>query len=207
VAAALATLEDLAALLGREVTLEEQARATRLLDMVSAAVRSECRQTLSFLASEAVRVYPVGGEVWLPERPVTAVTSVSVPSTTSAAVGSGAALLASAYWWRPDGRLGLGPSGLANGDDGYSGRAFTTDRPVDVVYSHGFSPVPDDLAGIVCGIAARHLSNPDQVSQRSIGAFSEQYEARTVGTVLAADEKAALCRYRRTVWSPRMVAS
>ena len=185
--AALATTEDLTALLGRPVDIEEMARADRLLEMVSAAVRSECRQTFSYVASDPVRLYPSTGEVWLPERPVVAVTSVSVPGTLSAAVGSGTPLLPSAYLFRSDGFLG----------------AFQTDWPVDVVYSHGFQVIPADLVGVVCAIAARHMSNPEQVARRKIGPFEEQYAARPVGTVLAAEEKAALTVYRRTAWSPR----
>src|SRR5690606_36466189 len=74
--APLATVEDLEARLGRELTSEEAARANALLADASALIRGWTRQDFTLTLGDVITLRPVGTVVRLPQRPVQAVTAV-----------------------------------------------------------------------------------------------------------------------------------
>lgn len=182
---ALATIEQL---LTRMTTTPDEDRAAAVLDDASAAVRSYCGQDFDE-ATTTDRLRFRRGRLRLPQRPVLSVdTIVDV---------AGAAVAAT---W--DGLDQLAVITPTLGDFETNITATTTwTGVVDVTYSHGYDPIPDDIVAVVCNIAARSLGVPPEaapLSGESITNYSYTIgpvgAAGTVG--LFADERALLDRYR-----------
>lgn len=179
--AALATIPDLEAVIGRVVTVDEQPRAERLLELASAAVRRETGQTFDLVTSDIVTVRPVGKVARLPQRPVTNVIEI---------VDDGQVVSPDVYEWTSQGvitRTPLVDWGDVTGSTRWVG-------PLTVTYDHGYDTVPDDVAGIVCDAAAARLSNPDRVRQESIGSYSVTYPTAE-NVALSTAQKRALSAY------------
>lgn len=80
---ALATVDDLEATLGRELTDDESARADRLLISASnRARRAAGGQQFTAVKADVVRRRVLQRHVWLPQRPVNNVTAVQLPDGT-----------------------------------------------------------------------------------------------------------------------------
>lgn len=200
----LATVADLATLLGRTFTTEEEARAQALLDQASSAVRAYLRQDVSLLTTtdtftlqrsdrqhlSAPFGHQAHGQVLLPQRPVVEVTEVQVNGTVTA------------DWWLDDGVLRVrsapwqGPPGAH--------------RPpqVTVIYTHGWDPVPGDITAIVMQAANRVLVNPSQIRSHTVGGEATTYLIPTtgeaLGVLLSRTEQRVLDRYRRTSGTVRV---
>lgn len=189
---------DLVARLGRDVTCDEDARLDALLADASALVRAYTGQDFS-AATDTVTLRAQGGVIRLPQRPVTAVASVT-------AIGlNGTPDVALVDWWW-DGldqvRLGEGnfvinlPEVWWDDEDGYPGTFAVT-------YTHG-APVPPDVVAVVCGMVLRTVTAPTSVggvTSETIGPYSYRLESAGVGTAVSLSEmeRKALSRYRRTV--------
>lgn len=139
----LATVSDIEVRLGRSFTDAEEIRVPFLLRDASASVRNYMRQEIS-QATSTVRLRVRNNKVRLPQRPVTAVLSVANvnggPIMFSAWEGFDTITVSSnvldAFAWEPF-RYGI--------------------TAVDVDYTHGWNPVPDDIVGVVCSIVLRAL--------------------------------------------------
>jgi len=195
---AFATETELEAYTGATIATD---RATILLDMATGAIQAYTNQTLTFEAGDSITLPGNFGHVLtLPERPVTAVTSVTLGDTLLVAdtdyVWDGKADLLRGT--KVDGVLTVnGPDWLVNdwGDWGGPGAVVT------IIYSHGFATIPNDIKGVCLALAARSLSSPDGVNSESVGSYSVSY-SRTGGAVsLLTEEKALLDRYRRKVFA------
>lgn len=185
----LATSDDLAYRLGRNLTNSEVDRADALLDDASAAVRSYTGQ--QFVTQEHEDRLPVRrNKIRLPQRPVTAVDTVEDMDGNDVA-----------FTWDAGDTIYL---------TDYTGRAFqllfaprTTPLSfVDITYTAGYETVPEDIVAVICAIAARALGvDPTQtgVTSESLGDASISYG--TIGAAgglgLFPDERAILNRYRR----------
>lgn len=181
----LATVDDIAARLGRDLTASEETRAEALLVDVSAAVRAYTGQTFS--AEETTRrLHARAGRVRLPDRPVNGVTVIADLDGNNLE-----------FTWYSGDTLTLAATPIGGW--------------VDVTYSHGWEELPADIVAVVCQIVGRALGTPaDQgaFQNESIGNYSY-----TIGPAAAAgatgmlnDERAVLDRYRRvgaTVWLAR----
>jgi hypothetical protein len=200
----LATVEDLEARLGRELTPEESARAAALLADASALIRGWARQ--DFTPGESTVVLrPVGTVVRLPQRPVRAVTAVT-------AVGGSDAIpdiaLPSGSWtWDGVDRVDIWPPDTSwllslpeTWVDGFG--AVDTYR---VTYRHGYDEVPADVIAVVCAMVTRVLTAPSpvegMVSER-IGQYNYQLQ-QSMGSAgsavrMSTADRDALARYRRT---------
>lgn len=203
----LATPQDLADLLGRDLTDTELARAGALLRAASAKIRAYTGQDFDLVEDDEIVLRPVGVHLRLPQRPVTAVTSVTV-------VG-GAGL--------PDVLL---PSGLWQWDGVDVVELFPLDAdvwlslPTDwtmygqygpdtykVKYTHGYATTPDDVVAVCCDMVLRTLTSPTTAAglvQETIGSYSYQYgqgpgaQSPGAGVKMTDDDRDALKRYRRT---------
>lgn len=184
----LAESNDIIARLGRPLTAVEQIRVEALLTDASASVRNYTRQTISAVAGDTVRVKVRNGRARLPQRPVTAVASVS-------SIAGGAIL----YQWWGDDIISTG----SNVPDSFAWEPFRNGvTAVDVVYSHGYDPIPDDIIGVVCSIVTRALGRPPEdsgMTSESIAGYS--YAIGAVGAAgafgLLNGEKAILDAYCR----------
>lgn len=126
----LASTEDVAALLGRDLTDSEGTRLTGILVKASALFRREAQQNFT-PGTSAVRLKVNGGEVYLPQRPVVAVTSV-VDDDSNAVSNR-----RRGQWLVVD----LG-----------------SDRFVTVTYSHGAAEVPDLVRWTVAEVGMKVLN-------------------------------------------------
>ena len=196
---ALATLPDLVARIGRDLTCEEEARVQALLDDASALVAGFTGQTFGLVEDDEITVRAQGAVIRLPQRPVTAVSSV-------VAVGGAGLPDIPLADWRWDGldmiRLGDGysvinlPERWWDDQDGYPGTFRVT-------YSHGFTSSPADVVAVVCGMVLRTMTAPTSVggvTSETIGPYSYRLESAGVGTAVALGEmeRKALARYRKT---------
>lgn len=204
--AALATAADLEARIGRTLTPVEQARADALLADASALIRSYTRQQFDQVAGDVIVLRPVGSHLRLPQRPVTAVTSVVALSGTNTipdwTVPPGC--------WQWDGidLVQVWPSDrsvwVSLPEVAYDVSGPDTYR---VTYDHGYATVPADVVAVCCRMVLAALLAPTMTEglvQERIGQYSYQYgqgtgQASPGATVRMTDaDRDALQNYRRT---------
>ena len=161
-----------------------QTRIEMALDIASSDIRSETQQLLS-QASETITLYPPYGhcvaQFTLPQWPVTAITALSVGGNTLTAdtdyvwEQAGVVTFISPSWW-------------------------SYIYPVSVTYTHGWNPIPGDIAGVTLARAKRVYDNPDAqaIQKESLGDWSVAYTS--VGGGLTPDECDRLRRY--AAWTP-----
>jgi hypothetical protein len=194
----LATVADLATLLGRTFTPEQEQQAQALLDQASSVVRAYVRQDITRATTTDTftmrRADPLlhrcSGVVTLPQRPVVDIDAVAVNGVETQ------------DWWQ-------------DGNDVLV-RAWSWDQPpaahrppqVTVSYTHGWDPVPADVQAIVMQAANRVLVNPSGIRSETVGGESVTYLIPAVGeylgVLLSRTEQKVLDRYRRTAGSVRV---
>ncbi|MGW7296086.1 hypothetical protein ACWGIB_27335 [Streptomyces xiamenensis] len=200
----LATPDDLAARLGRDLTAEEASRAEALLRDASALIRGWTRQ--DFTAGESTVVLrPVGTVVRLPQRPVQAVTSVVAVGGSDAIPDI--ALPTGGWTWDGADKVDIWPpdtSWLLSLPETWADRWGSVDT-YRVTYQHGWDEIPDDVVAVACAMVLRTLLAPSPVAgmvSERIGQYNYQLQQGTgsVGaTVLMTQpDRDALARYRRT---------
>lgn len=191
----LATAADLVARLGRPLTPDEAARAASLLADASALVREHTGQEFTAVAGDAITLRPVGVVLRLPQRPVTAVTSVS-------AVGPDGQVIGALSGWQWDGRdkvdlSCVGPAGAWP----LSWRGHLPDT-YRVIYDHGYATMRPIVVKVVCDMVMRTLLSPSMtpgmVAER-IGSYNYQLQqgagAPGAAVVMTDDDEKALKRY------------
>jgi hypothetical protein len=194
----LATIEDLEALLGRDLTAAEAARAPALLASASERVRAFTGQSFDPVVDDVVVLRPVGTLLRLPQRPVTAVTAV-------VAIGGQPTLPdVPLSGWTWDGADLVDIGGLDRvvvnlPEWWYDSGGPNTYR---VTYSHGYATIPAFIVDLVAGMVLRTLTAPSMVEglvsdQEQIGQYSHGYRLADPGSSgpsvrLTADDKQAL---------------
>ncbi len=171
---ALATVADVEARLGRELTVEENTQATAWLEDASALFVQRSIQQFE-VGESTVRVFPRRGIVRLIQRPVIAVTNVVDINDNPVS-----------FTW--DGFQSLFEVG--------------TGLPLKVTYEHGSDTIPEVVVGVVAGMVARRLSTAGDavsgVTQQTVGPFSQSYATWAVGgqIMLSPAEAAVADSYR-----------
>ncbi len=196
---ALASADDLAARLGRDLTETEAARADVLLADASAKIRRYTRQDFTLVEDDEVVLRGPGGLIRLPQRPVTAVSSVV------ALGGNGVPDLTLTDWlWDGLDTVRIGEGNYVINlpetwwdDDGYPG----TYR---VIYSHGDAEVPADVVAVACQMVLRTMTNPSLaggVTGETIGPYSYRLEGAGGGlaVVMTKADQDELASYRPKV--------
>ncbi len=154
---ALATIADVEARLGRDLTVAETSKANAYLADASALFIQRAIQKFE-VGESTVRLFPKDGIVRLVQRPVIEI--VSVKDIDGVDID---------YTW--DGRQSLYDLGDFRG--------------VTVTYEHGSAEIPADVVAVVAGMVARTLSiSPDAaagVQQQAVGPFSQTYATWAVG--------------------------
>jgi len=193
---ALATVEDIEARLGRDLTTEEAVRASAMLADMSAMIRSYTGQDFTVTDDDQVTLRGVGGEIRLPQRPVTEV------STVVAIGGDGLPDVPLVDWvWDGIDTIRVGDGSFVINlpevwwdDDGYPGTYRVT-------YSHGYEETPGDVLAVICGAILRVFINPNGYRSETVGSYSVTYASpgagETVGTSLTRADRLVLDRYRR----------
>ena len=145
---------------------------TQALDAALATVRSYCGwQIAPVSTAESVSVWSPGGRaLFLPTRKLTSIASITQ---------NGVVLLASSYTFES--------YGVVKVVSGY----FSTLTKLTVVFTHGYTELPDDAKDVVLTLADRSLTGTRGLASKSVGPFSENY-----GLPLGQAEKDKLDPYR-----------
>ena len=189
-------VEELAARI--QVSVDDFDPAAMLLaQLASDAVREDLRLSVDYVANDTLTVYGDNSEILvLPERPITAVSSVSMAGQTLAPVTVNATSSMLMYDWRPDGRMYR----VVYGGSFYASELYfkwPLGVPVTVTYSHGFQVVPTVFKRVALELAAAAYANPDMAKVQSTG--RTRIEPMYVGLSLTAfpDLRSDLDAYRR----------
>lgn len=178
----LATTLEVAAILGKPIPADEEARVTAWLRSASSAVRSYCRQSISFVPGDVVQIKPdtLLSSFDLPELPVVAINSITpiVPSVFP--------LGFSATDYTFD--AGTGQVWLKFG-------SWATYYPLEVDYDHGNQVIPDMIvdmvASKVASIYTAFSANPDNMQGELIEGYRAFYR-QNPNFLLSDEEKKAL---------------
>lgn len=182
----LATTADLTALLGETV---DETSATLALELATGAVQAAAGQRLVEVTDDTIDLMGTTGS-WLdlPQRPVTAVTSVTLAGT------------AVTDFTRYGGRL-YRTDGWAEQTDctswAWPGLRYQEPTPVQVVYSHGY-PVGDPGLGLArqatLMLASSLYSNPTGATSLAIDDYREGYGGNAGESGLTSSVRTALRR-------------
>jgi hypothetical protein len=213
--AALATIDDVQAIIGRDLTATQVTAGTRLLDMASGMVRRYTRQTISLVTNEAVTLSGNWtNTLELPQRQVISVSSVTfaganAPLTTYSLDGSTLILGTGSYM--PDfGALSWGnanmsgPAGSTQGIQATGPSWMGPTAKINVVYTHGYADVPQDIVNEVAGMVALQLNAEVGINSEQIGSYKVQYARTGAGGMTLSDETKNVLNFyrRRAVSSP-----
>jgi hypothetical protein len=204
----LATTDDVAAILGRSLTSAETTSATRLLAMASGQVRRYTRQTLSLVTDDSVVLPGNWGHVLvLPQRPVSSVTSVTfsngiAPTTQWKLVNDSLFLGTGAYM--PDysgsiwgGQALWGPAGSNNAPQATGSTWQGPQTQITVVYTHGYTDIPQDIVNEVAGMVAMQLNTDVGVQSEQIGGYKVVYDRAQSGAMVLSEEAKSVLNFYR----------
>jgi hypothetical protein len=169
----LATPDDIVARLGRNLNQVEALRVDAMLQDGSAIIRRYARNTFTYMASDTITIAGDDGKFVLPGRPIHSVDSVT-------------ALFGYLYlpeypvtWFVFDGIDTVTiPEPLNSGIINLPYFIFYTGwycYSYRVVYTHGYTDVPDDIKGMLCSAIISELATPTMsatLQSESIGAYS-----------------------------------
>ena len=173
----LAVLADVTARSPRTLTAGEQTRATTLLTDASAAIRKYTRQDFTVVSGDVVTLRPIGTRLRLPQRPVTAVNSV----TTIGWAGVANLVLPAGFWgWDGIDIIEIAP---------FSSNVWLSLPTLElgeglpdtyqVDYDHGDDTVPDDVIAICVGMVLRTIFAPsptEGLNTERIGQYSYGFQ-------------------------------
>lgn len=187
----LVTPLELAAYLQQDL---DTATATLLVEQGTAVVQAAAGQRLVQVTDDVItRPGGSGRFLTLPERPVTAVTAVTIDGIPIAAGTGYVAYLPKAQLWRVWGWRSLGPTS-------WTGLPFAA---VQVTYSHGYAAGDQKLEkarSCVFALCAQAYANPTGASTLAIDDYRESYTrpGSTAAMQLADTQQAELRRYYGT---------
>ncbi len=189
----LASVEDVAARMFRDLTDVELARTEMLLGDASAVIRSYTR--CPFTTRRATeRIRPVGYRVRLPHKPVTAVHSVALLINARPITVAG-------FTWDGTDEVWLADMGVIINLAETASEWLATHTPVaEVDYTSGFAEVPRDVISVACSMITRSLSAPGGggIISQGVGEYTYRLsDAAAQGPLTLTDaEKAVLSAYR-----------
>jgi hypothetical protein len=209
----LAVQADVEAIIGRSLNATQTTACARLLDMASGVVRRYTRQNITQVVNDVVTLPGNwGNTLELPERPVTAVASVSMNGATMANtmwklvdnslfLGTGAFMpdYGSTIW---GGSALWGPAGSNQGPQAIGNTWQGPTAQVTVTYTHGYADVPQDIVNIVAGMVALQINAETGIQSEMIGDYKVVYARNgNGGMALSDDDKSALNYYRKRATS------
>lgn len=177
----LAAATDLPTWLGYTDVTTVSDRTQLALEVATGWVQGYTGQRLVAVANEAAKIRNRRQvqELFLPERPVTSVTSVTVEGVVYSAATD----------WTLYGDSLLTSSG--------KGRWSFWPEFMTVTYSHGYASAPQDIRGVVLSAAARIVGNPGGNTSWTVGGVS--YAGGGSAGGFTPDEQSTLDRYRKLV--------
>jgi hypothetical protein len=204
----LATIEDVAALLQRDLTPAEVTNGVRLLGMASDVVRRYTRQQITQATETITLPGNWDNTLVLPQRPITAVSNVLIngatPSYTLWRVLDDTLFLGTGAY-QPDfgvllwsGNALWGPAGSNSGPQATGATWGGPQAQVTVTYTHGYAEVPGDIVNVTAGLVAIAIASPVGVDQERVGGYQVKYTRSEGGSMaLQAGDKEILNYYRK----------
>jgi hypothetical protein len=207
----LATPDDIAARLGRNLNQNEAARVQGLLDDGSAILRRFCRRDFQFYDTDTTVLAADGGVIVLTSwRPIISITEVIALSGTQGIADI------PITWYNFDGVdkiVVFNPaySGVINLPEIWYQETFWWGGSFKITGSHGYSDVPDDVSSVLCSAVTSELATPTMsatLMSESVGAYSYSMR-RTSGAglnaaLLDAGMKTVLADYRKSLGTMRI---
>ena len=178
---AMTTTTELAAWMGRTFDTAQEAQAQMILDQIEVYISRTVGIGFGE-TSDHVATYVADGQglIELPLQPVTEVSSVTYLDARPYRDG-----------W------GYNSAGTLYG--------ITPGFAVIVTYTYGYATLPDDLKGVVLGMASRQAYNPTGVRQKTVGSESVTYSVQSGGLSPSPMEREVLESYRGCSASWRLV--
>ncbi|TDH48887.1 hypothetical protein E2F47_22235 [Mycobacterium eburneum] len=143
--------------------------AELLAQLASDAVRDDLRQQIDYIQDDEITLWGDNGEILLlPQRPVTAVSAVSLAGQDLVPVQVNSTTTMLMYDWRPDGSLRR----IVYGGSFYAGELFykwPLGVAVQVTYSHGYQTVPSTMKHVALELAAGAYVNPELHDKERVG--------------------------------------
>lgn len=189
------TYTDLAAWLQVDPATMNQTTANMFAQLASDAVRDDLRLTVDHVTGDTITMWGDNGEILLlPERPVTAVTSVVLDNIALTPVVQDGTSTMQMYDWRPDGRL----LRIVYGGSFYAGELgfkWPNGVPVRITYDHGWTTPPSAFKSVALQLAAQAYVNPEMHSQERVGWV--EWQTKLQAMLLALPQRCMLDVYRR----------
>lgn len=160
---ALATVAQLKNVMLRDLGADDLRRAPQLLAIASTKVRTYTGVNFTS-TTETKRLRVRAGKVRLPQAPVTAVSGVVDMDGNTVS-----------HEWYAGRVVDCNPTLLNEFEINL--RRIPV-QWVDVTYTHGYDPIPDDVVGVVCDMVAAALDSPPEgapVVSETMGPFSESH--------------------------------
>lgn len=186
---------DVEAILGRDLTVDEETRVDRLTAMAEAQVESLLPGFSIAAATATDEVIPWNDPdvMWTRRYPVTAVDSLEV---------DGNVVEASGYRWNELGEIQLLGGGRLNSWE-VNLASFPANPVITVTYDYGVDPVAADIAAAVAAVVAALLrgqaAGSAGIASESLGAYSVTYDTAAAGSGgLAPPAADLLRRWKRT---------
>lgn len=212
-ASLLATLDDVAAILQRDLTAAEVTNGTRLLTMASDVVRRYTRQSFDYTVNDVITLPGNwGNTLVLPQRPITAVHNVLINGATpSYQVWKllDDTLYISTGAYQPDfgvllwgGNALWGPAGSNSGPQATGATWQGPAATVTITYDHGYQTIPGDVVNVTAGLVALAIASPVGVNEERVGGYQVKYSRSEGGAMqLQSGDKEILNFYRKRATS------
>lgn len=172
----LATVEDVAARLGRPLLEDETTRVTAWLGDVTGLIEDYCGRDLDRRQDQALTLYSKDGcTLRVPPRYLTGFSPSAVLVEGQAVTGwtfDGQQLLTDGSWYWPQG-------------------------PVTVTASWGFPAAPTGLVAVVCSEVVRWLSVAPGIGREKVGEVEVEFTGASSTQTLSGLTRSALGAYRR----------
>lgn len=192
-----ATVAELGNWLDRDLSSKTD-EAQLALDVATAQIQAYTRQTIEEVADDTVQLKGTWRHVLeLPERPVTSVSSVTVDGEAQTLTDD--YVVVRNELRRPNAEY---HNWQVPSSDFYPFTKTGWGGPsviVEVVYTHGYSTIPDDIKGVCLALAGKAFGNPQDARSEQIDDYRIEYSRRAQSAL--SDYKDVLGFYRRTVRS------
>lgn len=199
----LASISDVEAVVNRDVPTADRGRVLRLIKMVSGQVVNYTGQAFAQVVDDELTLTPHDGVLRLPQRPVTAVASVtiagSVVDPTLYTVNTNGYLRRTSPSYGPDSAFGV-RTGVFPIDGEWPWPPIET----TVVYTHGYT-TPDDYADVSMVVAevvaAKWIGGGNAATNLTgvqVDQYAEHYSKAPKVGAWSDEHKAILDTYRRS---------
>jgi hypothetical protein len=172
-------------------------------EYASDVVRGYCNRRFDYVADDTVTIDPrPDGTAQLPEAPVISITSVQafMPGGATGEWGWQTLEYPGQYGWVERGKI-WDASRINPPIDPATHLTWPwptwpwLSGSLQVTYTHGFDPIPDEISAIVLRIAAQTASNPLFMQSKKVGEDGYVFGSFPGGVTLRDTDKAILDRY------------